>query len=283
MPRRMRRVDSKPISQLDIVIPVYGQAELLQHCIAALPEAAKDTSYRLILVDDCGPEQEQLGQVYQSLNGTSKLFRNKQNSGFARTVNTGVSIGNAPFILLLNSDVILLPGAIPAMLKEFEDSSVGVVGCKLLFADSRWGNEGKVQHAGICQNVQGQLIHINLGWDSGHPKVNQRREMQMLSGACMMTRRETWRKVTAEYRKFGDPTNGAFNEVYEKGCYEDVEYCLAARAQGYKSIYTPSATGLHYVGASITAANEAYPLGRNSMIFMARCGHLVIYDEWKYL
>jgi O-antigen biosynthesis protein len=274
---------TQPNCQLDIVIPVYGQATLLNACIQALPGAAQDTPYRLIVVDDCGPEQEQLGAIYRSLNGTSKVIRNRQNSGFARTVNTGVAQGSSPFILLLNSDCILQPGAIPAMLQEFNDPEVGIVGAKLLFGDNRWQQQGKVQHAGLCRSIQGQLVHINLGWSTDHPKVNQRREMQMVTGACLMTRREAWRKVHAEYRKYGDPSKGALNEVYDRGCYEDTEFCLATKAQGYKVIYCPDAVGLHYVGASITAANEAYPLGRNSMIFGARCGHLVQYDEWRFL
>lgn len=273
----------KPGYTLDIIIPVYGQADLLSKCIAALPEAAGDVPYRLILVDDCGPEQEQLGHVYRSLNGNSKVIRNRQNSGFARTVNAGVASGNAPFILLLNSDCILQPGAIPAMLREFDKPEVGIVGAKLLFGDNRWQQQGKVQHAGLCRNIQGQLVHVNLGWSADHPKVNQRREMQMVTGACLMTRRKVWERVTAEYRRYGDPTQGALNEVYDRGCYEDCEFCLATRVQGYKVIYQPEAVGLHYVGASVTANNGAFPLGRNSMIFGARCAHLVEFDEWRYL
>lgn len=280
---------------LDIVIPVYGQANLLQKCLDALPQAAtryhtvegyrlasRTIGYQVILVDDCGPEQEQLTEVYRSLNGNSRLLRNRQNSGFARTINAGVAAGQAPFVLLLNSDCILEPGAIPAMLKEFDDPEVGIVGIKLLFADNRWGNEGKVQHAGIVRNPAGHLIHVNLGWSPDHPKVNQRREMQMVTGACLMTRRKVWQQVTAEYHKYGDPTIGAMNEVYDKGAFEDCEYCLAVKAQGHKVIYTPDAVGRHYVGASVTQNGGGFPISRNALIFGARCGHLVEYDEWLY-
>lgn len=272
----------KPEYQLDIVIPVYGQSALLQRCIQGLPEAANDIPYRLILVDDCGPEQEQLGAVYRSLNGNSKVLRNKQNSGFAKTVNAGVASGTAPCILLLNSDCILEPGAIPAMLEEFDNPEVGIVGAKLLFGDNRWQQAGKVQHAGLCRNIQGQLVHVNLGWSADHPKVNERREMQMVTGACLMTRRKLWGQVMAEYHKYGDPSTGALNEVYSTGYLEDAELCLAAKAQGYKVVYQPKAVGVHYVGASMVTSREGSTLQRNTMIFGARCGHLVAYDEYLY-
>lgn len=274
---------TKPEYTLDIVIPVYGQADLLSKCLEALPGAAGGIPYRLILVDDCGPEQEQLGEVYRSLNGNSKIIRNRQNSGFARTVNAGVASGSSPFILLLNSDCILQPGAIPAMIREFEDPQVGVVGAKLLFGDNRWGQQGKVQHAGLCRNLQGQLVHVNLGWDANHPKVNERREMQIVTGACLMTRRKVWQEVLAVYRSYGDPTTGAMNEMYGAGYFEDAEFCIAAKSQGYKVIYQPQAVGLHYVGASMVTSKEPSTLQRNTMIFGARCGHLVDYDEWRFL
>lgn len=279
---KRKRKPVQPEYILDIIIPVYGQAGLLSKCLEALPEAAQDTPYRLIIVDDCGPEQEQLGAVYRSLNGNSRVLRNRNNSGFPKTVNSGVNAGNAPYILLLNSDCILRPGAIPAMLAEFDDPKVGVVGAKLLFGDNRWGKSGKVQHAGIARNVAGQLVHVNLGWDSDNPKVNERREMQIVTGACLMTRRDVWGKVTKQYRDFGDPTAGAMNEVYDRGCYEDCELCLAVGSMGYKVVYQPLAVGLHFTGASVVGANQAFPLNRNAMIFGARCGHLAEYDEWRY-
>lgn len=271
----------KPEYILDIIIPVYGQASLLAKCLDSLKSAT--ISYRLILVDDCGPEQEQLEMVYGSLNGTSRLLRNRENSGFARTVNTGVNIGNAPFILLLNSDIELQHDTLTNMLAEFDNSEVGVVGPKLLFADNRHGGEGKIQHAGLCVTFQGQLVHANIGWNADHPKVNQRREMQAVTGACLMTRRAVWQKILAEYRHFNDPTMGAMNEIYGKGCFEDVEYCMAARAHGYKVIYAPNAIAKHYVGASILGNKEAYPINRNAMIFGARCGHLIQWDDWKWM
>lgn len=279
MAKRKIRQSNKVESQLDIVIPVYGQPDYLSKCIEALPLATGDISYRLIVVDDCGPQQDELGIIYRSLNGNSKVVRNRENSGFAKTINAGVASGASSLILLLNSDCILQPGAIPAMTREFDNPEVGIVGAKLLFGDNRWQMAGKVQHAGIARNMQGQLVHVNLGWSPDNPKVNERREVQIVTGACLMIRRKVWQQVLAEYRKYGDPSTGALNEVYDKGTFEDAELCIATRAQGYKVIYCPKAVGLHYVGGS----GQGFPLQRNAMIFGARCGHLVEYDEYKFL
>ena len=277
-----RRQKLAPEYDLDIIIPVYGQSDLLAKCLASIEATKGDIKARLILVDDCGPEQDKLKLVYQSLNGNSTLIRNSQNSGFAYTCNTGVNRGNAPLILLLNSDVELKPGCLQAMVSEFDNPDVGIVGPKLLFGDNRWQHAGKVQHAGIAVNWYGQHIHVNLGWSTDHPKVNQRREMAAVTGACLMIRRKIWKEIHAQYRSFDDPTTGALNEIYTKGCFEDLELCYAVRAVGYKVVYQPQAEALHYVGASVTAAKEAYPIQRNGNIFQARCGHLLAFDEWMY-
>lgn len=277
-----RRQKLQPQYDLDIIIPVYGQPELLAKCLASIEATKGDIKARLILVDDCGPEQDKLKVIYQSLNGNSALIRNTQNSGFAYTCNTGVNRGNAPLILLLNSDVELKPDCLWYMVTQFTLDNVGIVGPKLLFGDNRWQHEGKVQHAGIAVNWHGQHIHVNLGWSADHPKVNERREMQAVTGACLMVRRKIWKEIHAQYKSFGDPTTGALNEIYQKGVFEDVELCYATRALGYKVVYQPKAEALHYVGASVTAAGEAYPIQRNELIFKARCGHLLAFDDYKY-
>ena len=107
--------------------------------------------------------------------------------------------------------------------------------------------------------------------------------MQAVTGACLMTKREVWRKVIKIYQESGDKTGGALNEVYGRGTYEDVELCFVARSLGYKVIYQPLAAGTHFVGGSSAMQKEGFPLGRNEMIFRARCGGLLAWDEWRWL
>jgi GT2 family glycosyltransferase len=269
---------------LDVVIPVFGQPEMLQRCLTAVDETKGDLALKVFLVDDASPDPEIMRPVYESLDGHTRVLYNGQNAGFPRTVNRGAMQGKSPFILLLNSDVELGPGALAAMLSEFGDPKVGAVGPKLLFPDGSTDLHrpaGKVQHAGLGVNWQGQIIHLNLAWSADHPKVNERRIVQAVTGACLMTRREAWNKVAQVYRATGDPSGGAFNEVYGRGTYEDVEYCFAVRGNGYQVVYQPAAVAIHHTGASAKDTG-GFPLRRNEMIFRARCGHMLAWDEWRF-
>lgn len=279
-----RRRVKKQIADLDIIIPVYGRPDLLKKCLDSIEATQGDIKANVIIVDDCGPDQDELNTLYGSLNGQSRILKNKQNSGFPATVNRGINSGNAPLILVLNSDIELEPECLQNMMQEFDDKNVGVVGPKLLFPDTgepNWPHD-KIQHAGLAINIRGQIVHANIGWSKDNPKVNERRIMQAVTGACMMTRRNVCKKVLAIYKTTGDPTTGPFNEVYSPGTYEDVEFCFAARSEGYQVIYQPEAIAYHWVGASVKELSGGYPLQRNEMIFRARCGQLMAWDEWRF-
>lgn len=282
---KRRRQPKQQAADLDIIIPVYGRPDLLKKCLDSIEATKGELNLNLILVDDQGPDQDDLNVLYRSLNGASgkRIIRNPANLGFPRTVNTGLRVSTAPLVLILNTDIELQPDALQLMIAEFDDPTVGVVGPKLLFPpDSADPHRpaGKIQHAGLGVNFQGQVIHPHVGWSADHPAANNRRECQAVTGACLMTKRGVWQNVLKAYHQAGDPTTGPFNEVYGRGTFEDVEYCFAARSLNYKVIYAPAATAYHYVGASAEQAG-GYPIDRNYLIFKARCGAYLAWDEWR--
>lgn len=282
MAKRKRRPSNQ--YDIDIVIPVYGRSDLLKKCLDSIEATKGDLSLNIIIVDDCGPDQEGLGMVYQSLNGNSRLYRNQHNSGFARTVNNGIALGSAPLVLVLNTDVVLLEDSLQSMQAAFTEPAVGVVAPKLLFPTDSLDSHrpaNKVQHAGLCIDLHGAIVHAGISWERDNEKVNQVRECQAVTGACMMVRRDVLKKVYQVYATNKEPTSGPFNEIYGKGTYEDVELCFVVRSLGYKVIYEPKAEAYHYVGGSVV--DSGYPLSRNEMIFKARCGALMQWDEYEFL
>lgn len=287
---KRKRIQKK--YEVDIVIPVFGKFDLLEKTLGAIPAAAGTLSYRVIMVDDFSPDQKEADMFYLT-HKADNIFvaRNHKNMGYPGAVNRGVRIGLSKAILLLNSDVVLDSYAIvrlyntllgddkiaPSPVDPAKNMGVGVVAPKLLFAEGQ--GKGRVQHAGIFFDLWATPIHRFIGWGGDNPHVNKPMGLQAVSGACLMTRRETWNAAVAGQKAAGDNTPGAMNEVYGRGTYEDMEYCISARANGYRVVYDPRATGTHVVGASARDTG-GYPLTRNKQIFLARCGHLLVYDEW---
>lgn len=249
---------------VDIVTPVYGQAKLLENMLQSLLLHEAGAPWRIWLVDDRGPERMELDALYakyKAMDPRIQILRNPRNAGFAGSNNAGFRAGRAPLLLMLNSDIeIIQDGWLGEMAEEFNNTAIGVVGAKLLFFDEyessiRDHPPGKVQHAGVVFNLLGQPYHLFIGWSPDHPKVNQRRELNAVTGACLMTRRVLYERI------------GGLDLVYRAGNFEDVEYCLRVRAEGFKVVYQPKAVLRHYAGGSgnSTLARE------NETIFRLRC------------
>jgi GT2 family glycosyltransferase len=256
---------------VDVVIPFYGQIDLLRKAVASVPAAMGEIPHKVVLVDDGTPDQ--LGRGYFSeLDNSYKKIWLKQNMGYPASVNAGVHAVSSPLIFVLTSDVVMDPGSIVEAVKEMDDPEIGVVGSKLLFPeDSPHGEPGRIQHAGMVFSLTSDPKHIFLNWSGDHPRPNQRREMNIVTGAAFMTRRNLFMKV------------GGMNTIYGKGTYEDMEYCLMMKTLNKKVVYSPKVSGTHHVGASVTGENgKGFNLQGNQNLFLSRMVSLIEWDEWRH-
>lgn len=279
-----RAEEARAAVDLDVVIPAFGRVDLVKRCLEAVVKACTGLYYSVILVDDKGPEELEYGQIRDfGLGSKVRILRNLKRMGFPYSVNRGVGRQGSELILILNTDVELDEDCVRLMISEFEaDPKLGIVGPMLIFhPDSKFGPPGKVQHAGLMVDIAGEIQHANIGWSVDNPKVNEKKFVQAVTGACLMTRRAVWNQIVSFYASSGDPTGGAFNSVYGTGTYEDVEYCFAARGNGWRVVYLPTARATHLVGASSVGAG-GFELDRNRLIFRARCGHMLAWDEWRF-
>lgn len=263
---------TKPQFLVDVVMPIFGQLEGAKKSVESLPAAMGDVPYRLCLVDN-GSLQKEVGEWIDSFEPMVRKVHLKSNQGFAGGVNEGAKRGSAPLIMVLTTDVTLFEGAGDKMIRVLDDPTVGLVGPMLLFPPgSQHGPPERVQHAGMCFNLQAKPFHIFIGWTPDHPKVNQQRDMQAVTGACFITRREIFTKL------------GGMNEIYGLGTYEDMEFCFLVRSLDRRIVFEPSARGYHAVGGSLGQSPDTsgFPLGRNESIFKANVGEYIQWDEFKF-
>jgi len=275
--RRQERATDRLSPTIDVVIPIYGEWGWLEECLDALDAARGKHPIKVILVDDCHPDGSKIQDFdlapWREKFGRIGWARNKRNLGFPASCNRGAEMGNGFLILFLNTDVVLYPGAISHMAEMFADPGVGVVGAKLVFPEESLDPNrpaGQIQHAGLAVGFDGNPFHIFIGWPPDHPRVNKVREMQMVTGACMMTKRILWREI------------GGFELSYGKGTFEDTEYCVRARMARQRVMFQPAAMGTHSVGASVMGAKENYNVNDNRLVFTVRCGQFIFWDEWRF-
>ncbi len=94
-----------------IVVPAYGQLDLLAQCLRAIDEHTF-VSVPVLVIDDCGPEPVDATAVQAALPSGRRytLVRHEQNQGFVATMNDAFARCAGSDVVLVNSDVTVLPG-----------------------------------------------------------------------------------------------------------------------------------------------------------------------------
>jgi GT2 family glycosyltransferase len=236
-----------PLS-VDVVIPVHGQWELTERCLATL--ATRDACVRrVIVVDDASPDES--AERLRARTDIAPLIL-EQNVGFARACNAGARAGDADAIFFLNNDTLVPPGTIDRLAATLEESGASAVGPKLLHGD------GTLQVAGLAMLAkQTHFERLYVYLDADLPQAQIAYEPIALSGAAVLVRRAAFDAV------------GRFEEAFLNGS-EDVDLCLKLWAQGLRCRYEPRATIVHLEGASRGKAIDNAP---NDRLLQSRWGH----------
>ena len=235
--------------ELSIVVPLYGNVDLLEHQLASFVDDPDLRRCELIYVLD-SPEladhlhafAEQLHELYRL---PFRVVTLSENGGFSLATNLGASVARAPRLLLLNSDVLpAVPGWTRRLLEVFAATpAVGALAPKLLYEDDA------IQHAGIYfkRRPGGREWwneHFFKGVHRSLPAANVARAVPAVTAACVMVDREVYERL------------GGLRGMYVQGDYEDTDLCLRLREQGLECWYEPGVELYHLEGQSYPSATR---------------------------
>jgi len=217
-----------------IIIPTYNAPDFLSRCLSSL-ERNTLAPYKLIIIDDRSSEIV-MREYLHELEHKYHVILLRTRKGFAGICNHAVLKTDTKYICLLNSDTEAGFSWLTYMLEEVDNNEdVGIVGAKLMYPPQKGYNlGGSIQHAGVARNSEGLPYHIYGGQPSDLPAANKRRELNAVTFACVLIRRKMWDEL------------GGLDEAYILGQFEDIDFCWRARKAGWKVVYQPKATLLHY-------------------------------------
>lgn len=240
---------SVPVPSVRIVVPVHGRLELTRQCLEHLEHATPRELYELVVVDNGSTDGTAEFLAAAGARGRLEIVTNAQNEGFAAACNRGAAGARTPFLLFLNNDTAPTDGWLEALLDAAADETVGIAGARLLYPD------GLVQHAGL-ELVDGVPDHVHRREAADAPEVTRPRDLDMVTGACLLVRRDLFERVRG------------FDLAYRNGV-EDVELCLRVRREGYRIRYEPRALVYHYEGQTPGRFDHVAP---NVALFRSRWG-----------
>jgi GT2 family glycosyltransferase len=226
---------------ISAIIVNYNAGELLRSCVDSLLNCPLEAE--IIVVDNASED----GSL-DALAGVSSVhvIRNPTNVGFAAACNTGVRVASAPYLLFLNPDCTFKPGTLAELLAAMSvDERVGMAGGLLANSDGteQAGGRRAVPTPWRSFVCAFGLARFSNRWPrlffdfrlSKQPLPDHAIEVEAISGACMMVKREAMQDV------------GEWDEGYFLHC-EDLDWCMRFRQKGWKILFVPSAQIIHALG-----------------------------------
>ncbi len=137
------------VSELTIVIVNYRTPEFVIACLESLADERDSCTFEVIIVDNkSGDDSVEKIRSSISLNGRDRwirLIESETNLGFAGGNNLALRQEiKSPFVLLLNSDTVVLQNCLAKCLSVIrQDSSIGILSCKLLNTDGTIQNTAR--------------------------------------------------------------------------------------------------------------------------------------------
>jgi GT2 family glycosyltransferase len=230
--------------ELSTVIVHYRSPDALLACLATLPEAAAGLDLETVVVDNDPRDgvKAALARWYPSV----RVIENSENVGYARAVNQGIQATSGPYVLIMNPDCTLRAGAVSRLADYLRTHPRAAIAApRILNPDGslEYSARSFPDHFTFLFNRYSLLTRLFPGnpwtrryllsdWD--HASV---REVDWVSGACLMARREAVARV------------GGMDEAYFM-FNEDVDWCRRMALAGWSVAYVPDAVCVHHIGAS---------------------------------
>lgn len=232
-----------------IVILHYGDMRETIRCIKSIGKFEKN--YRQIVVVDNTHLLNLSGRLPRNIR--KHIIRSKTNLGFAGGVNTGIRYAlekKATHVLLINNDAVLTKGIIKIMMKFFsKNNRAGIVAPAIKFYKN---NIKTIDLGGKLNKRLGRTSHINVP-----KKINNiPSRVDYVSGCCMCIKKDVFNKI------------GFFDELFFL-YYEDVDFCIRARAKKYYSYVLPQISINHKLSRSVgrNSSNAVYHQLRSRILF----------------
>lgn len=227
---------------ISTIIVNFNAGELLRACVDSLLRCPLKIE---IIVVDNGSHDNSLAALEGLPN--VQIIRNDANLGFAAACNRGVKESSSPILLFLNPDCTVKPDALVNLLAIMrKGQQVGMVGGLLVNLDDTEQAGGRrliptpwrsfVRAFGLSRfaNRWPRLFYDFHMHNQPLPDVPV--EVEAISGACMMVRRDVMQDV------------GEWDEGYFLHC-EDLDWCMRFRQKGWKIVFVPNAKITHALGA----------------------------------
>jgi N-acetylglucosaminyl-diphospho-decaprenol L-rhamnosyltransferase len=237
------------MTDVSVVIVSYESRELLARCLAALEaDAGRVATAETIVVDQAS--RDGTARWLAAEHPGVKVVALPENVGFGAGNNRGAAVAAGRWLLLLNSDAFVRPGAIDELVRFAERRpAAGAVGPKLLWPDGRL--QRSCRRFPTVFRLATEYLYLRKlaprsralnGFYCGDFAHDAPSRVDWLTGACVLIRRELYERL------------GGFDEAFFLYS-EEVDLLYRASQVGAETWYDPAAEVVHVWGGTAARAS----------------------------
>jgi GT2 family glycosyltransferase len=241
----MSREDGmKDAPAFSFIIVSFNNRELLVPCIGSIYDTLDRPLFEIIVSDNGSTDGT--GLLMRERWPDATLIENGRNLGFAAAVNRGIAAARGAYVVLMNSDARLIPGALDAIGRFMDEHpDVAIAGGRLIDPDGTPQNSAAA-FPGIVTEIGPKSLLKALFPGRFPGRVSSVREpldVDSIIGALMVVRMEAIRRV------------GPLDEDYFF-FLEETDWCLRMKRAGMRVVIVPGARIVHHQGKTA----KRYPL-----------------------
>lgn len=248
---------------LSIVIVNYNDRRHLDACLLSLQKHPPSVGHEVIVVDNASSDgsRDWIAGAFSAV----RLIANPENTGFSTANNLGVRVSRGEFVLFLNSDTVVPPGALDGLLAKLKsDRSIGAAGPALVH-----GPRSYQVSFGRSVNFGAQFwqkLVLNPYHKVRRKRGGKDRTVGWLSAACLLCRRTAFEQAKGFDERFF---------IY----FEDIDLCYRMRKAGWNLVHVPGIRVFHEGGATTSprAAASRFEYRRSQLYYYRKHNSRVSY------
>lgn len=229
---------------LSVVIVNWNSGSYLERLLTSLSPFADEVT---ILVVDNASQDSSPACVEKW--AQARLIRWDSNRGFAAAANEGIRRAESSYVLLVNPDVSVYPDGVRLLLQKLEeDPGAGLAAGYLEDEQHKLQKSFQLRPFPTVSGVISDAIFLDellapfktMSVHADGPDGQDCRTIEEQPAAAFwLLRRSVWEEL------------GGFDEDFAPAWFEDVDFCLRLKEQGWRILFCSRVVGQHQGGISL--------------------------------
>ena len=221
--------------KLSVIILNYNVRYFLELCLKSVAAATSNLEAEIIVVDN-NSNDDSCEMVKRSFPNVV-LIENKQNLGFSKANNQGVSIAKGEYVCILNPDTVVTEDTFVSLLSYAGGiNNLGILSCKLIDGQGSFLPESK-RNIPIPAVAIKKILGFSKSYYANHINQDEIGKVDVFVGAFMIIKRSVYNEIKG------------FDEAYFM-YGEDIDLSYKILKAGYDNIYYGKTSIIHYKGES---------------------------------